>query len=98
MIENKRNPQRIRRIMDLLETIWKSYPDMRFFQLIDMLQHKYSTDNNKFGKREAMEKDSKGYENLVSFIDLFYLEDDIVEEFLREYINDDRPKDFKDPF
>ncbi|WP_047980751.1 ankyrin repeat domain-containing protein [Ornithinibacillus contaminans] len=92
MTENKRDPKRIRRIMDLLETIWEENPDMRFFQLMEMLQHKYSSKNNNIGKREAMEKDSKGYENPVSFIDLFYLQDDSFEEFLRGYVTEDHQK------
>ncbi|NRG48126.1 hypothetical protein HRF87_25890 [Bacillus sp. CRN 9] len=92
MAENKRDPKRMKRIMLLLQTIWEANPDMRFFQLIEMLQHKYSKINNNFGKREAMEKDSKEYENPVSFIDLFYLEDDNFEEFLLGYVTEDHQK------
>lgn len=87
MTEKKRDPKRIKRIMDLLETIWEENPDMRFFQLMEMLQHKYSSKNNNFGKREAIEKDSIGYESPFIFIDLFYLEDDSFEAFLSDYVS-----------
>ncbi|WP_339216991.1 ankyrin repeat domain-containing protein [Ornithinibacillus sp. FSL M8-0202] len=93
MTENKRNPKRIRRIMDLIETIWEENPDMRFFQLMEMLQHKYSSENNNFGRREAIEKESTGYESPVIFIDLFYLEDDSFEAFLSDYVHGEVQRD-----
>ena len=40
----------------------------------------------RFGKREGFELDSKGYKFPISYIDLFYLEDNNFEEFLQEFI------------
>ncbi|MBD7937614.1 hypothetical protein H9655_11320 [Cytobacillus sp. Sa5YUA1] len=87
MNEEKRDPGRIKRLLYLLQEIWESNPDMRFFQLIDLLKHEYSSENDGFGKREGFEIDSKGYKMPISNIDLFYLEDKEFEEFLQAYIN-----------
>lgn len=84
----RRDLERIKRVMDLLQEVWESNSDMRFFQLIDSIQHEYSSRNNEFGKRVGFERDSKNYEEPVSYIDLFYLEDTNLEEFLQEYINE----------
>ncbi|AIF42144.1 ankyrin repeat domain-containing protein [Virgibacillus sp. SK37] len=91
--EKKRDTKRIERIMYLLHSIWESNSDMRFFQLMDTLQHKYSFENNEFGKREGVEVDSKGCKMPISFIDLFYLEDDNLEEFLRDCVHSDKQRD-----
>lgn len=87
MFEKHRDPERIGRILNLLQKIWELNPDMRFYQLIDLLQHEYSSRNNEFGKREEFEVDSKGNKLSISYIDLFYLEDKDLEQFLEEYIN-----------
>lgn len=78
--------KRNKRIMRLIEDIWEEHPNMRFFQLMDMLQHEYSSENKGFGKRVGYEKMSKGDENPLVFIDLFYLKDVEFEEFLRDYL------------
>jgi len=83
----KRDSERIKRVMDLLQEVWESNPDMRFFQLIDSIQREYSFRNNEYGKRVGFERDSKNYEEPISYIHLFYLEDTNFEEFLQEYIN-----------
>lgn len=87
MNSEKRDPERIKRIVKLLEEVWKSNPDMRFFQLLDSIQHGYSSRNKRFGKRVGFEVDSNGYETPLTYIDLFYLEDKELEEFLQDYIN-----------
>lgn len=86
----KRDPERIGRVMSLLQEIWESNPDMRFFQLIDSIQHEYSCRNDGVGKRGGFELDSKGYKMSISHIDLFYLEDNDFEEFLRAFISEKR--------
>ncbi|MCM3570493.1 MULTISPECIES: hypothetical protein [Bacillaceae] len=50
----KRDPGRIGWVMSLLQEIWESNPDMRFFQLIDSIQHEYSSGNGGFGKRVGL--------------------------------------------
>lgn len=86
MNRNERDPDKIKRILHLLHVIWKSNPDMRLFQLIDSLQHEYSSENNDFGMRKGIEIDSKA-DRLMSYIDLYYLEDEELEEFLRDFID-----------
>ncbi|AIF45123.1 hypothetical protein [Virgibacillus sp. SK37] len=83
---NERDPNRINRILYLLQVIWKLNPDMRFFQLVDSLQYKYSSENNNFGLRKGFELDSKA-DRPMSYIDLYYLEDERLEEFLRDFID-----------
>lgn len=79
-----RDPKRIPRILTLLFKIWEQQPDLRFNQLVQNLQALYSQQNNNFGKRNFYEKDGGiTYQN--SYIDLFYLEDDQWEQFLRDY-------------
>ncbi len=86
--EKKRNPERVKAILNLLQEIWESNPDMRFFQLIDLLKYEYSSENNGFGKREGFEIDSKGHKMPISYLDLFYLEDKEFEEFLRAFVSE----------
>lgn len=79
-----RDPKRIPRILTLLFKIWEQQPDLRFNQLVQNLQALYSQQNNNFGKRNFYEKDGEiTYQNY--YIDLFYLEDDQWEQFLRDY-------------
>jgi hypothetical protein len=79
-----RDPKRIPRILTLLFKIWEQQPDLRFNQLVQNLQAIYSQQNNNFGKRHFYEKDGEiSYQNY--YIDLFYLEDDQWEKFLRDY-------------
>ena len=52
-----RDPARIDRITSLLNQMWKKYPDLRFFQLMTII-------------------------DLDGIQDLFYLEDDKLEEKL----------------
>lgn len=33
-----RNPERIKRVLSALETLWNQHPDMRFFQIIDLVK------------------------------------------------------------
>ena len=84
----KRDLERVKRVINLLQEIWESNPDMRFFQLIDLLEHECSSENKGFGKREGFEVDSKGYKMPFSYIDLFYLEENEFEEFLRAFISE----------
>lgn len=83
----KRDPERNERVMRLLQEVWESNPDMRFFQLIDSIQHEYSSRNDGFGKRVGFVLDSNKYETPLTYIDLFYLEDKELETFLQDYIN-----------
>lgn len=78
-----RDPERIERIMGMVQEIWKHEPDMRFFQLMAVLESRYSKANNAFGRRELFEKEeSRGILFPYNIVDLFHLEDDKLEAFL----------------
>lgn len=84
-----RDVDRIERIMKLLQQIWLTAPDMRFHQLIDMLQRKFSEEK----PVGLIDKDVLvKYSSNESYIqtkqtDLFYVEDELFEEFLKEWLN-----------
>ncbi|MCM3718104.1 hypothetical protein [Fictibacillus phosphorivorans] len=81
-----REPERIERILNLLNTIWQQQPDWRFNQLISNLQNLYSQQNNGYGRRKAIQKTDYGEIN-SSYLDFFFLEDDKWEEFLVKIID-----------
>ncbi|MCH6258112.1 hypothetical protein MLD52_16240 [Puniceicoccaceae bacterium K14] len=78
-----RPPERIDEINNLLRQVWKRYPDMRFMQLIHMLQSLYSGENN--GKGRIQEVDKDGFVKVG--YDLFYLEDTQLKEFLERFLS-----------
>lgn len=79
-----RDPNRIKRILTLLQQIWEQQPDVRFNQLLSNLQSLYSQENNSFGRIEVYTKDFIDIEE-TSHLDFFYLEDDKWEEFLTSH-------------
>lgn len=79
-----RDPNRIKRILTLLQKIWEHQTDVRFNQLISNLQSLYSQENNSYGRREVYNKNFIDLEK-TSYLDFFYLEDDKWEEFLTSY-------------
>ncbi|MGN7943010.1 hypothetical protein [Metabacillus sp. 22489] len=78
------DPNRIKRILTLLQQIWEHQTDVRFNQLISNLQSLYSQENNSYGRREVYTKNFIDLEK-TSYLDFFYLEDDKWEEFLTSY-------------
>ena len=92
-----RNPERIQRILKLIEDIWRLYPDTRFLQLIDNLTSQYNEKYNANLKKTVYEKEDWPEGNVTSyretsFIDGFYLEDDKFEEFLKEHFEEMKRK------
>lgn len=79
-----RDPNRIKKILTLLQHIWEHQTDVRFNQLISNLQSLYSQENNSYGRREVYTKNFIDLEK-TSYLDYFYLEDDKWEEFLTSY-------------
>ena len=75
-----RNPERIDELLTLLKQLWLQGPDLRFQQLIYILQSEYSQKNNNIGRVECQKAD--GFPK-VGF-DLFNTEDDKFIQFLRE--------------
>lgn len=81
-----RDPNRIKRILTLLQQIWEQQTDVRFNQLLSNLQSLYSQENNSFGRREVYTKNFIDLEK-TSYLDLFYLEDGKWEEFLISHLS-----------
>jgi hypothetical protein len=81
-----RDPNRIKRILTLLQQIWEQQTDVRFNQLLSNLQSLYSQENNSFGRREVYTKNFIDLEK-TSYLDLFYLEDDKWEKFLISHLS-----------
>ena len=76
-----RDPQRINEILELINELWTKTPDLRFNQLIYILQNGYSENNSGVGKVENIEAD--GFKR--SGFDLFSTEDD---DFLQHLKNE----------
>jgi hypothetical protein len=81
-----RDPARVRRITALIQELWEQRPDLRYFQLISWLEHEYSKQNNLFDKGDLIDKDEKNFEMPIDAVDLFHLEDDKLERFLKQMI------------
>ena len=79
-----RPPERIDEILELIQRIWKmeTNADMRFFQLIYVLQYKFSQSHGERGKIEAVDADG----SKDTGFDLFNTEDDEVIKFLESYL------------
>ena len=77
-----RPPERIDDILDLIGEIWKKSPDMRFMQLLYVLQRECSNSRDGFG--EVKEKQADGFE-VVGF-DLFHFEDKAFQQILENYL------------
>lgn len=74
-----RDPKRISEVLELIEIIWKKDPDLRFNQLMYILQSGYSHENDDVGKVEEAVDSSY---SRIGF-DLFNLEDDSFISYLR---------------
>ncbi|MGF1868234.1 DUF1040 family protein [Enterovibrio norvegicus] len=74
-----RNPQRIDELLELINQLWKQEPDLRFNQLIYILQSGYSQANAGIGKVESEKVD--GFKQTA--FDLFNTEDDRFSEYLK---------------
>lgn len=80
-----RDRNRIKLMLETLQSIWELYPDMRFNQLIDMLQRDY-----KNGEYIRAVDTSEGF--LVNYPDLFYVEDANFYDFLFHYFHENKSK------
>ncbi len=74
-----RDSQRIDEFIELINQLWKQDPDLRFNQLIYILQNGYSQVNSGIGKVESEEVD--GFKQIA--FDLFNTEDDSFLEYLK---------------
>ena len=76
-----RPPERIDEILELIGGIWKKNPDMRFMQLLYILQMECAESQN--GRGKVTEKDKDGSER-VGF-DLFNFEDKPFQRILENH-------------
>lgn len=86
-----REVERIDRILDLLKQIWNSHPDVRFNQMIDSLSWLYAKENDKHIEYSYSKfEDDKGvyFRKDNANVDLFYVEDDKFEEFLKRHLEE----------
>ncbi|MGE7781587.1 hypothetical protein ACQKL0_16830 [Peribacillus sp. NPDC097264] len=83
-----RKMERIFSINSLVKELWESQPDMRFLQLLDWIESEYSKQNGGFGQGNLFKRDSYQAEEPFSYIDLFYLEDELLEQFLLQLVKD----------
>jgi hypothetical protein len=63
-----RDPERVYRIIALIELIWGMYPDLRLGQILV----------------DTMPSGLDGHDH---YTDLYYLEDDLIEEYLADFVN-----------
>jgi len=77
-----RDRKRIKMILDLINQIWETDPNMRFLQLIYNLQSKYSAEVDSNGLVKSIEKD--GYARMR--FAFHYVEDDSFIQFLEDFI------------
>ena len=84
-----RDVNRIERIMNLLQQIWLTAPDMRFPQLMDTLQHEFSKEKPVGLLHKDILLKPIGDQTYIQMKqpDLFYVEDELFEEFLKEWLN-----------
>ena len=76
-----RPPERIDEILELIEKIWKKNPDMRFMQLLYILQMECAESQD--GRGKVIETEQDGFQK-VGF-DLFHLEDDLLKKVLESH-------------
>lgn len=86
-----REIERIDRILNTIREIWIKQPDTRFLQLISNMTSDYSSKNNDCLKEYSYSKweTEKGaiiFNKDFSIVDGFYVEDDRLEEFLKDYL------------
>ena len=76
-------------MMNLIQQIWLTMPDMRFHQLVDMLQHEFSKQKPSGIMYKDVLISHSGDEpyTKIKQPDLFYVEDELFEAFLEEWLN-----------
>ncbi|GMK47534.1 hypothetical protein PghCCS26_46640 [Paenibacillus glycanilyticus] len=83
-----RNPERISNITRLIQELWMDkYTDLRYFQLISFLSQEYTKRNNNNNIKYPLTKQEQT-SSYKQKIDLFDLEDDVLEGFLITLLNE----------
>jgi hypothetical protein len=81
-----RDPERIQILLDLIKELWLRDSDLRFNQLLYILQSEYSLKNNGIGLVKEPEIDGFAREGF----DLFNTEDDSFINFIKMKISNDK--------
>ena len=81
-----RDSARIQVLLDLIQDLWLKDPDLRFNQLVYILQSEYSFKNGGIGLVKEPEVDGFAREGY----DLFNTEDDAFINFLKMKISNDK--------
>ena len=81
-----RDSARIQVLLDLIQDLWLKDPDLRFNQLVYILQSEYSFKNGGIGLVKEQEVDGFAREGY----DLFNTEDDAFINFLKMKISNDK--------
>ena len=81
-----RDSARIQVLLDLIQDLWLKDPDLRFNQLVYILQSEYSFKNGGIGLVKELEVDGFAREGY----DLFNTEDDAFINFLKMKISNDK--------
>lgn len=84
--------ERIFIINSLVKELWETEPNMRFFQLLDWIELEYSKQNDRLKHQNLFKRDSYNVTEPFSYIDLFYLEDELLEQFLRQLVKDSKTR------
>lgn len=87
-----RDPNRIDRMLFALGVLWKTMPDMRFFQLIEYVKDQLpeaAVDETKMISRLWSTWDSSGSTDVGPYRDAFYTEDDITMETILGVCNNE---------
>lgn len=75
-----RDPTRVRRISSLIQQLWERYPDLRYFQLVAWLESAFAREHPQWA-RTLPSQESGG-----SVVDLFNLEDEVLECWLTDLL------------
>ena len=81
-----RDSERIQELLDLIKELWFKDPDLRFNQLVYILQSEYSFKNNGIGLVKELEVDGFAREGF----DLFNTEDDAFINFLKMKLSNEK--------
>lgn len=87
-----RDPERIQRILKLIQQIWEKQPDSRFMQMVSNISWDYSNEHNNDYKEYSYSKwetdNGIVFNKDVVNVDPYHLEDDNLEKFLEEYLEE----------
>lgn len=81
-----RDSERIDRLLNEINRIWKSYPYQRFHQLLTNLHYQFYRETNQGLTKHYYDVDHHGIARYAgTHIDLYYLEDEDFIAYLRQF-------------